>query len=109
MADSVVLEERQSRERSRRPTLGLTPPSPQIDGERKLGGAPGGIEALLTTKEASQVLKIHPKVLERMAKRGDVPALKVGKFWRYRATALDAWINSKLQSNRQPCRIETQF
>jgi excisionase family DNA binding protein len=68
-----------------------------------------GVEALLTSKEASQVLKIHPKVLERMAKRGDVPALKVGKFWRYRATALDAWINSRLQSSRQPCRMKTSF
>ena len=66
-----------------------------------------GIEALLTSKEASQVLKIHPKVLERMAKRGEVPALKVGKFWRYRATALDAWINSRIQSGRQPCRMKT--
>ena len=47
-----------------------------------------GIETLLTSKEASRVLKIHPKVLERMAKRGEVPALKVGKFWRYRATTL---------------------
>lgn len=37
-----------------------------------------GIETLLTSKGASRVLKIHPKVLERMAKRGDVPALKVG-------------------------------
>ena len=70
---------------------------------------PYGIEALLTTKEASQILKIHPKVLERMAKRGDVPAMKVGKFWRYRATALDAWINSRLQSHRQPCRMKTSF
>jgi excisionase family DNA binding protein len=73
------------------------------------GGAPHGIEALLTSKEASQVLKIHPKVLERMAKRGEVPALKVGKFWRYRATALDAWIDSRLQSGRQPCRMKTSF
>jgi excisionase family DNA binding protein len=55
-----------------------------------LNGLPHGIESLLTTKEASQILKIHPKVLERMAKRGDVPAMKVGKFWRYRATTLDA-------------------
>jgi len=70
---------------------------------------PTGIETLLTSKEASQVLKIHPKVLERMAKRGDVPALKVGKYWRYRASALDAWINSRLQSESQPCRIETRF
>jgi excisionase family DNA binding protein len=70
---------------------------------------PSGIERLLTSKEASEVLKIHPKVLERMAKRGEVPALKVGKFWRYRASTLDAWINSRLQSGRQPCRMETSF
>ena len=68
-----------------------------------------GIETLLTTKEASQVLKIHPKVLERMAKRVEVPALKVGKFWRYRATTLDAWINSRLQSGSQACRTATSF
>jgi excisionase family DNA binding protein len=77
--------------------------------ERHLSGSFHGIESLLTTKEASQVLKIHPKVLERMAKRGEVPALKVGKFWRYRATALDAWINSRLQSSSQPCRMKTSF
>lgn len=71
--------------------------------------AVGGLEALLTSDEASQILKIHPKVLERMAKRGEVPALKVGKFWRYRATTLDAWINSRLQSGRQPCRMPTSF
>ena len=47
-----------------------------------------GMEAILTSKEASRVLKILPKVLQRMAKRGDVPALKVRKFWRYRASAL---------------------
>jgi excisionase family DNA binding protein len=78
-------------------------------GQRPLSGLSHGIEVLLTTKEASQVLKIHPKVLERMAKRGEVPALKVGKFWRYRATTLDAWISSRLKSDRQPCRMKTSF
>ena len=77
--------------------------------ERPLSLARCGLEVLLTSKEASQTLKIHPKVLERMAKRGEVPALKVGKFWRYRATSLDAWINSRLQSDRQPCRMQTSF
>ena len=74
-----------------------------------MNGMSDGIERLLTSKEASQVLKIHPKVLERMAKRGEVPALKVGKFWRYRATTLDAWIESRLQSASQPCRTATSF
>jgi len=67
------------------------------------------MEALLTSREAARVLKIHPKVLERMAKRGEVPALKVGKFWRYQATALDEWIKSRLQSRCQPCRMKTSF
>jgi len=68
-----------------------------------------GIESLLTSEEASRVLKIHPKPLERMAKRGEVPALKVGKFWRYRVSVLDAWIDSRLQSASQACRTATSF
>jgi excisionase family DNA binding protein len=109
MARSPALDEGQFESHGLRSTP--EPPSslPTWQRERHLSGMSQGIEALLTTKEASQVLKIHPKVLERMAKRGEVPALKVGKFWRYRATTLDAWINSRLQSGRQPCRIETSF
>lgn len=71
--------------------------------------AANSIEPLLDSKQVGQVLGIHPKVVERMAKRGELPALKVGKFWRYRASALDAWINSRLQSDRQACRIQPSF
>jgi excisionase family DNA binding protein len=109
MARIAALEEAPSEKEERRSEAkvrSLLSPSAR---ESLVNSLPHGIEALLTTKEASQILKIHPKVLERMAKRGEVPALKVGKFWRYRATTLDAWINSRLQSARQPCRIETQF
>jgi excisionase family DNA binding protein len=73
------------------------PPPVTSPNPRHPTDSPSALEALLTSKEASQILKIHPKVPERMAKRGDIPALKVGKFWRYRATTLDAWINSRLQ------------
>jgi len=71
--------------------------------------ADGLCEPLLTSKEASAILKIHPKVLERKAKAGEIPALKVGKFWRYRASALDAWIQSGLKSSRQACCIRPSF
>ena len=109
MADLVALEQGHSEKRGRRSMLESMSAFSETPVDRCLNGASNAIEALLTTKEATQVLKIHPKVLERMAKRGDVPALKVGKFWRYRATSLDAWINSRLKSSCQPCRIETQF
>jgi len=108
MARLVASEGRQSETQGSQLTLEAASSLP-AQAERRLSGESHGIEILLTSKEASQVLKIHPKVLERMAKRGEVSALKVGKFWRYRATTLDAWINSRLQSGRQPCRMETSF
>lgn len=67
------------------------------------------IAPLLTTAEVAAILKIHPKVVERMAERGEVPAPKVGKFWRYQSRAVDAWITSGLQSDRQACRIQPSF
>lgn len=70
---------------------------------------PTEIERLLTNKEVGKVLGIHPQVVNRMAARGELPALKVGKYWRYRASALDGWINSRLQSGCQPCPVESQF
>ena len=109
MARLVASEGRQSETQGSQLALESALSLPASDAGRHMSGVTPGIEILLTSKEASQVLKIHPKVLERMAKRGEVPALKVGKFWRYRATALDAWINSRLQSGRQPCRMETSF
>ena len=85
---------------------------PAEDSKYACGGSPGPVarcEPLLTSAQAATILKIHPKVLERWAKQGEVPALKVGKFWRYRASALDSWINLRLQQNCQPCRMETEF
>lgn len=68
-----------------------------------------GIETLLTSEEAGIILRLHPKVVERKAKQGEIPAFKLGKYWRYRASALDGWIESQLHSSCQPCRTVTSF
>jgi excisionase family DNA binding protein len=31
--------------------------------------------------EAAKLLKVHPKTLQRLARRGDVPACKIGRAW----------------------------
>jgi excisionase family DNA binding protein len=43
-------------------------------------------EPLITVEAAAALLGIHPKTLERMARRGEAPALKIGRYWRFRAT-----------------------
>jgi excisionase family DNA binding protein len=56
------------------------------------------IDPLLTSKDVGEILGVCPKVCERMAQRRELPALKVGRFWRYPKLALDSWIASRVQS-----------
>jgi excisionase family DNA binding protein len=64
----------------------------------------GSFEPLIDNIAAAELLGIHPKTLQRMARRGDIPAIRVGRYWRFRASQLDSWIESQLHSSCQPCR-----
>jgi len=52
-------------------------------------------EPLLDSDEAAALLKIHPKTLQRMARRGEISAIQIGKLWRFRASVLNEWIKSR--------------
>lgn len=56
----------------------------------------GSREPLLDSVEAAQLLRIHPKTLQRMARKGEVPAMQIGKLWRFSASALLSWEQEKL-------------
>jgi excisionase family DNA binding protein len=45
-------------------------------------------EPLIGTEEAAALLRIHPKTLQRMARRGEVRGYQLGKLWRFRASDL---------------------
>jgi excisionase family DNA binding protein len=65
------------------------------DSMRGLEG-PGKCEPLLDSNEAAQLLRIHPKTLQRMARRREIPALQIGKLWRFSAASLLLWQQQKL-------------
>ena len=48
------------------------------------------IERLLSSTEVGKILGIHPKVVEPMVKRGELPGFKVGKFYRYSAAGINS-------------------
>jgi excisionase family DNA binding protein len=56
----------------------------------------GSREPLLDSMEAAQLLRIHPKTLQRMARKGEIPAMQIGKLWRFSASALLSWEEEKL-------------
>ena len=55
-------------------------------------------EPLLNLEEAAAVLGMHWKTLEGMARNRKVPALKVGKRWRFRLSSLNTWLENELNS-----------
>ena len=53
---------------------------------------------MMDTDYASLILGIGPDTLRRMARRGDVPAKKIGpRLWRFEKEALMAWAGVKEQ------------
>jgi excisionase family DNA binding protein len=57
-------------------------------------------EPLINDAEAAAFLGgLHAKTVQRMARRGELPSYRVGKYWRYRASELAAWL--VLQSSGQ--------
>ena len=54
----------------------------------------GDFEPLLDSDEAAALLKIHPKTLQKMARRGEVAAIQIGRLWRFRASSLNRWLES---------------
>jgi excisionase family DNA binding protein len=53
----------------------------------------GGFEPLLDVAEAAKLLRIHPKTLRLKARCGVIPAVQIGRVWRFRASALNRWLD----------------
>jgi excisionase family DNA binding protein len=60
--------------------------------DRKQVQSQRNFEPLLDTEEAARLLRMHPRTLRSKARRGSIPAVQVGKRWRFRASTLDRWL-----------------
>jgi excisionase family DNA binding protein len=56
-------------------------------------------EELLDLRETASLLGMHWKTLETMARTRKIPALKVGKRWRFRVSSLNRWLEHEINSN----------
>lgn len=64
------------------------------DSHRTASSAAGDdtFEPLLDSEEAAALLKIHPKTLQKLARKGEITGIQIGKLWRFRASALNDWL-----------------
>jgi excisionase family DNA binding protein len=50
-------------------------------------------DAFLTTEEVLDYLQVNLRTIYRLIKRGRIPAVRVGRQWRFRKKDIDAWLN----------------
>ena len=58
-------------------------------------------DTFLTTVEVLEYLHVHHRTLYRLIKAGRIPAVRVGRQWRFRKRDLDAWLEmQRLRTGR---------
>jgi excisionase family DNA binding protein len=58
-------------------------------------------EPLLTLEEVVVYLRVHPRTVYRLVHSGEIPAVRVGRQWRIRRSALDAWLERRVDDKGQ--------
>jgi excisionase family DNA binding protein len=57
-------------------------------------------EHFLTTDEVLDYLQVNLRTVYRLIKAGKIPAVRVGRQWRFRKRDIDAWLDSSRPASR---------
>jgi len=58
------------------------------------------MNGLLTTRDVQRRISVDKSTIYRMAEAGTIPAVKIGRQWRFPADALDAWLQERSRGSR---------
>ena len=59
-------------------------------------------EVFLTTEEVLAYLQVNLRTVYRLIKAGKIPAVRVGRQWRFRKRDIDAWLDSQRTQSGGP-------
>ena len=49
---------------------------------------------IMTTKEVAKYLRLHEITVGKLAAEGKIPAVRIGRVWRFDKETIDNWISS---------------
>ena len=56
-------------------------------------------EPLKTCEEVAEYLGVQPSTVRRLAAKGDIPGVKIGRQWRFKMETLVQWIEQRSEQN----------
>jgi excisionase family DNA binding protein len=83
--------------------IGSGDASESLDGKESISSQrTHPFEPLLDDVQVAALLKVHPKTVQKMARNGELPAIRVGRYWRFLASALSSWIQQSMVKSLSP-------
>jgi len=64
-------------------------------------------EVFLTTEEVLEYLQVNLRTVYRLIKAGKIPAVRVGRQWRFRKRDIDTWLDSQRSRALDPRGTQT--
>ena len=58
-------------------------------------------KSVLTVQGVAEMLKVCPRTVLNMAKRGDIPASRIGHLWRFEEEEIHHWLKQKSDSRKE--------
>jgi len=55
------------------------------------------LEELIDANEAARLLHLHPVTVCEFARQKRIPAIKIGRVWRFRPSTLERWLDEQEQ------------
>jgi len=52
-------------------------------------------DQLMSVKELADYLNVNISTVYQWSQQGQVPAMKIGKMWRYRRAEIEEWLNGR--------------
>jgi len=62
---------------------------------------------LLTAEQVAQLFSLKVRQVKELARQGRIPAVKVGKVWRFREDSLKEWIEESQTNCISKARIDS--
>lgn len=60
---------------------------------------------LLTVREASILLRVHIRTIQRLSLQGKIKAIKIGNQWRYKKSDIENYFSHGTDFSKQPARF----
>ena len=64
---------------------------PAAVGDMMVSDGKYGLPRVMTVKELSEYLRVHPSTIYKLLRRGELPGFRIGTDWRFNAEVIDRW------------------